>query len=870
MARSGRFGHLPRTAPNLGSVMISLAREMAAQRDRNIVDAWQNGGEVDGKKVTDEDLLAHFTDRRDHVSKDDPLWVYYDNLLKTYTFRIEDSKMTVRYAQGSVSDMEMAAWYESQAALQPADSEIARDLLRTAAQYRDRARQVSEAGAARAKAQRYQDSFDQIDAQYHRPYATAEMVVTEVARQLGILQGSETLDDLRSSGPGLREEDFGRLETMFSDMWTSTDPQIIQMREYLTANGMGGLTYDQFSAMSQNTVTGWHQKADLARANGDFDNAAKFDQKAFDAQDVAWFIADADEWTKYDDLRTAWESKIADPTLAPWEIERINAQYADALHQLGGETASGQLGGAINNEILALNGEASGGSPVEGGTGAMSDNSETATNVARNRAEMAGVADGSMVWTQVTDANGNRVWTVVANGPRDPKTGITVMARVAGQTVPVWIPFTTVYSDGWSQPDPRTGSATGTLDQKPGQDPGIGKTYTSPSGQQMWGIFDDNGQLQWFDHPPFSVATGYSWATDDKGDVHVNWVPPDAPTASQTDQTGGTYDVWGVVDNGQMTAPDIAGRTLGSATSTWESFYTQTPEGRMAIQTLSEKQLADMLAVQGLDEGTAAEIIRLAPQWREEGRAQANQEAQALARAEMNAHGVVGAGLRAVGMVSGGDEIYGAQPAGANPQATAANLAIQKSGLMSEATGLLQAAGIGAGPSYLARLGALSPEQLTSWIAEMRRRAAVMAVPPPLGRFGYFGMTQAQIDQRQRDLREQARLREQGTAWGQANTQPGAAYSWMTGQFTETGGTTPSAPYAPPPIPSLGPGGPGGGSIIKIPSPPPVAPYKPPPPPGSGVEGGLGYTPPPLNIPTPPSLPTTPSGTPIRRHTQQY
>ena len=225
----------------------------------------------------------------------------------------------MKYAQGTVNEMGMATFDQAEAAKHPVDSEVYRDLMRTAAGYRDRAKSLASAAGGRARANSYKNAYDAIDARYHRPFAMAELIVTEVAKRLGILQGNENLGDLRSSPVDQRESDFGRLHGLFAEMWSSTDPDIVMLRGYLDSNGLGGLTYNQYATLAQGEATGWKQKADLARANGDYTTAEKADANWMDAQDAAWFINDSEEWDRYDQLRTDWEDHVVNnPSMPPW------------------------------------------------------------------------------------------------------------------------------------------------------------------------------------------------------------------------------------------------------------------------------------------------------------------------------------------------------------------------------------------------------------------------------------------------------------------------------------------------------------------------------------------------------------------------
>ena len=145
MARRGKFGRLPRQAPDLTGALVALIREAAAQLDSNMVDAWKNGGEVDGKPATDERLLEHFKMRRDQLSEDDPLWDEWDNRVKQYTFSIDESKLMVKWENGKVKQGDVANFYRGWMAKTPKNTEFYRELARNAGKWAASARAVGRA-----------------------------------------------------------------------------------------------------------------------------------------------------------------------------------------------------------------------------------------------------------------------------------------------------------------------------------------------------------------------------------------------------------------------------------------------------------------------------------------------------------------------------------------------------------------------------------------------------------------------------------------------------------------------------------------------------------------------------------------------------
>jgi len=155
VARRGVFGRLPRAAPDLTNTLVALIREANAQEDQNMVDAWKNGGKVEGKGVDDDRLLEHMKKRRDALSPDDPLWDEWNNNYIQYDFSIHESKMALKNDQGKVSDAEMASFYRKWAGREDVqqDSEFYRTLMSSAAKWAEAAKGRSAGrGAANAAA----------------------------------------------------------------------------------------------------------------------------------------------------------------------------------------------------------------------------------------------------------------------------------------------------------------------------------------------------------------------------------------------------------------------------------------------------------------------------------------------------------------------------------------------------------------------------------------------------------------------------------------------------------------------------------------------------------------------------------------------
>ena len=103
MALKGRFGRRHRTYTNLTVLIAQLMQQQRAAEDRVMFDAYQNGGLIDGKPVTDGMFLAYLRDRRDSIDKEDPLWEEWNNRYLQQKFNIAESIITTAFARGKAS-----------------------------------------------------------------------------------------------------------------------------------------------------------------------------------------------------------------------------------------------------------------------------------------------------------------------------------------------------------------------------------------------------------------------------------------------------------------------------------------------------------------------------------------------------------------------------------------------------------------------------------------------------------------------------------------------------------------------------------------------------------------------------------------------
>jgi len=157
MARSrrGSFGLQPRVAPNVSGQIIALAREYVAKRQSNIMDAWRNGGTFEGKKATDDMVLAFWRGEMKDLDPNDPNYEEAKNNVMQLQYGIEQSKADVLHVQGKMSDMEYAGFFLRWAKKVPRNSEFYRTLQKDAAQLIESAKAKSRANGERARTEAF-------------------------------------------------------------------------------------------------------------------------------------------------------------------------------------------------------------------------------------------------------------------------------------------------------------------------------------------------------------------------------------------------------------------------------------------------------------------------------------------------------------------------------------------------------------------------------------------------------------------------------------------------------------------------------------------------------------------------------------------
>ncbi len=543
MARRGRFGRLPRQAPNLTATIVAIAREMANMQDQNIINAWEKGGEYEGSKVTDSEVLAHFKDRRDSMDQNDPAWDYYNNLVENYEFAIEESKMTLKYANHAVNDAQMSAFYRKWANKLPQDSEAYRELMRSAAQFLDASRNKGRASAAAAKAAAYSSALQSNYDKNEKGYDTATLFIARamVLNKGGLTEaeyqqvvnavesgGGAPLAELLSS----MELDQNKINEAIDRINNDPDPTWAALRgQWQEAmKGVPGydpstpLTYDSWITMGADKQRGLNNRVGIANTYDDKNGAAN--AKSAAGRFKRWLLEnkDIDVVAEYNKWKADVEAAAADPNISDKALINLGEEAVAFLTLLKGKAESDWLKGSLEAEIAAWNGESgidvasnkvTGGalSVAESATGATTaesnpngDLATTAAAIAAAKSRMDMVASGEGVY--VVNPNAGKAGQpdlVVAGNPGPlPADQILVWTNRDGQTVPVVVATNPMTVANATTVDPRTGRPTQEGKTTPGVDPLVGRVATLPDGRTVYGWYT-NGTLQWYDHPTYDT-----------------------------------------------------------------------------------------------------------------------------------------------------------------------------------------------------------------------------------------------------------------------------------------------------------------------------------------------------------------------------
>ena len=287
MATRAKFGRLARAAPNLTSTIVSLANQYQRTRDSNIEDAWKNGGQFEGKQVTDSSFLDYWNKRLKDVSPDDPMHDYYHNLIYSYQFTIDESKMGLKYQQGKANDAEMSNFYASWAKKMPVDSQNYRQLMTQAAKFKASATARGIASGQKAAREAYQNRQQGTYDAHEAPYDVATGYLANYALQKGYLDTKDVQGKDYGWGKLTTTEggnDPQNVSDMLHDLTVASndpkspnyDPEAAAWRDLITSairkydpHFSGQFNANSLATLANNARNGAQTRANRAIAAGD-------------------------------------------------------------------------------------------------------------------------------------------------------------------------------------------------------------------------------------------------------------------------------------------------------------------------------------------------------------------------------------------------------------------------------------------------------------------------------------------------------------------------------------------------------------------------------------------------------------------------
>lgn len=260
MARTGRFGRLPRAAPDLTSTIMSMVEQYEGARDRNIIDAWQNGGTFEGKPVTDAMLLAHFDQRIKEISPDDPMHDYWVNTKWQYRFTIAEQKTSLAYERGNIGEAAVAGFYRAWAEKLPRQSAAWRDMMSSAAKFAKAVSAGSSASAAQARYDAAMRSITNINERRVQPAANAIGYLNNVA----VMSGLTSIDSFNLTDAA----DFEQILALTADDPMYGPLLIDAYDKAFPGKQTGSLSIKQLESLLGRGLEGTKDQLGIAKKNG--------------------------------------------------------------------------------------------------------------------------------------------------------------------------------------------------------------------------------------------------------------------------------------------------------------------------------------------------------------------------------------------------------------------------------------------------------------------------------------------------------------------------------------------------------------------------------------------------------------------------
>lgn len=424
-----------------------MAREQQNQEDQNLMDAWKNGGTYKGQPVTDDMVLEHWKKRLAGVSANDPLHDKYSNLVTQFEYSIAESKQSLLYAQGKISNAQMGQFYLDWSSKIPADSEFYRVLQRDAAQFMKAARSGSGGGGSGGgggggsrsggtNAEKFNAATQSIFDQYEAGASLLTDALTQTAISNGLIGANQDLTYFQLGGSGAGQNDPGRMLELIRQindnpsrpLFQTVDGQVVtgqvvidRLKE-LDSSFNGVISADYYNDLLQRKREGIQQRLQIAQENGYTEIFNKTQKEADLYSEIARETGIWDMTTVYmharEDLMKVW----GDPTASPPDKLAAAQKYGDQLAKMSNMPGVDvRTANVLLNEAAGVRGDENAGQvdtlfenlygrtdTQAGGGSSGGDNAGTVQMVLMLQGQVDSVKKGEAVWTYgVYDQNGN-------------------------------------------------------------------------------------------------------------------------------------------------------------------------------------------------------------------------------------------------------------------------------------------------------------------------------------------------------------------------------------------------------------------------------------------------------------------------------
>lgn len=502
-SRRGSFGLQPRVAPNISGQIIALAREYAARRDSNIMDAWRNGGTFEGKKVTDEMVLAYWEEKQKGLDPEDPNYNSNANQILQLQYGIEQSKQDLLHVQGKISDQQYAQFYIKWAKKVPRNSEFYRTLQKDAAQLIEQGRQKAKSAAEQAKTDRFNEFVKRTTDSKIAVGNYLTQALVDLAKQTGMSvtgNGDVLLSMLTTDVKNNPDKYHGLLDSL-----SKADPTFD-----------GNITESYFNKSVSDATQGYSDIADKARAGGFVTAYASAVQSQSSmaqwGQNIkTWPIAQS-----YSTADDAMDRVWSNPNSSQMEKTAAAIKAAETYESLASTPG---IDAGTREQLLAdaarLRGEDGGDAPSYGSAqlgrnGVTPEQAMQISTWTKMQADMA--ANPAAFAYGPTDRNGN--YDPTGAGP----VGIVPRGSIPSGAVAVMIPTGTGGSVlSYVQPQPIY-----TTDPNTGKEVLAGQHIAYNVGGkpiELWGYIDGGGNAHWSSTSP--LVDGAQTSYDGNGSLHV-------------------------------------------------------------------------------------------------------------------------------------------------------------------------------------------------------------------------------------------------------------------------------------------------------------------------------------------------------------